>query len=100
MVEIEKATHRKEAYYFSHDSNARNDEKILAMRMELGMEGYGVYWSIIEKMRENTDYMCSNEYKVIAFDLRVDENTVEKLVKEFDLFESSECGKKFFSQTF
>lgn len=95
----EQVTPRKEAYYFSHDSNARNDEKILSMRMELGMEGYGIYWAIIEKMRENIDYQCSNDYKVIAFDLRVDETTVKKVVENYGLFIKSECGKKFYSQS-
>jgi len=35
---------KKEAYYFSHDSNARQDEKIIKLRMKLGWEGYGLYW--------------------------------------------------------
>jgi hypothetical protein len=90
---------RKDAYYFSHDSNARNDEKVLSLRMSLGMEGYGIYWSIIEKMRENTDYMCSKAYDLIAFDLRVEEEKIKRVVEDFELFEISECGKKFYSKS-
>lgn len=45
----------KDAYYFSHDSNARNDEKILMLRASHGMEGYGIYWALIESMFENED---------------------------------------------
>jgi len=39
---------KKEAYYFSLDSNARDDPKILQLRMEMGWEGYGLFWAIIE----------------------------------------------------
>lgn len=90
----------KEAYYFSHDSNARNDEKILAVRMKLGMEGYGLYWAILEKMRENTNYMCVKDYNTIAFDLRVGADKVKSLVEEFNLFQFTEDGKYFYSKSF
>jgi hypothetical protein len=43
----------KDSYYFSHDYNARNDEKILELRAEFGAEGYGVFWMIVETMAEN-----------------------------------------------
>jgi len=46
----------KDAYYFSHDSNAKNDEKILPLRADYGYEGYGLFWAIIESMRETKDY--------------------------------------------
>ena len=42
-----------EAYYFSHDSNARNDEKVLMLRAKHGWEGYGLYWALVEMMFEN-----------------------------------------------
>jgi hypothetical protein len=43
----------KETFYFSHDYNARNDEKILELRAEFGPEGYGIFWMIVETMAEN-----------------------------------------------
>lgn len=43
----------KESFYFSHDYNARNDEKILELRAEFGPEGYGIFWMIVETMAEN-----------------------------------------------
>ena len=46
----------KEAYYFSHDANARNDLKIKAMMAKYGYEGYGMYWAIVEMLRETKDY--------------------------------------------
>ncbi len=46
----------KDSYYFSHDANARNDEKILELRLKYGWEGYGLYWAFVEILREATDY--------------------------------------------
>jgi Domain of unknown function (DUF4373) len=43
------------AYWFDHDYNARNDDRILELRAEFGAEGYGVFWMIIETMAENTN---------------------------------------------
>lgn len=46
----------KETFYFSHDSNAMNDPKILALRFDYGMEGYGTFWAIIELFRTEENY--------------------------------------------
>lgn len=43
----------KETFYFRHDYNARNDDKMLELRSTYGSEGYGVFWMIIETMAEN-----------------------------------------------
>ena len=76
----------KDAYYFKHDSNARNDEKLLAVRRKLGMEGYGIYWAIIEKLREANEYSMSSQYDDIAWDLRVREEKVRSVIEDFELF--------------
>ncbi|WP_127846177.1 Lin1244/Lin1753 domain-containing protein [Psychroflexus aestuariivivens] len=89
----------KEAYYFSHDSNARQDEKILALRMKHGWEGYGIYWAIIEKLRDESDFTCVKDYNVIAFDLRTDAAIIKSIVEDFRLFQFTECGKRFYSES-
>lgn len=43
----------KDTFYFSHDYNARNDEKILELRSVYGAEGYGIFWMIVETMAES-----------------------------------------------
>jgi len=43
----------KDTYYFSHDYHARNDEKILELRVKYGAEGYGLFWMLVETMAEN-----------------------------------------------
>lgn len=46
----------KDAYYFPHDSNAKDDPKCVLLIEQLGMEGYGIYWMLIEILRDQPDY--------------------------------------------
>ena len=81
-------TMSKDAYYFSHDSNARNDQRLVKVRMEYGMEGYGIYFGIIEILREQKDYTLNiKDINCIAFDLRVDENIIQDIIFNYNLFE-------------
>lgn len=77
---------KKEVHYFKHDSNARNDEKLLSIRRKFGMEGYGVYWAIIEKLRETADFTLPTDYSYIAWELHVSEELVKHIVEEYELF--------------
>ena len=46
----------KDCYYFPHDSNAKDDPKCVLMIEQLGMEGYGIYWMLVEVLRDQPDY--------------------------------------------
>lgn len=89
----------KKTFFFSHDANARNDEKILAVRMKNGMEGYGIYFAIIEKLLESTDYILLKDYNMIAFELRASAEKVKSVIEDFGLFEFTEDGKLFYSKS-
>jgi len=86
--------------YFPHDSNARNDEKLIRLRMQHKSAGYGVYFMILERMREENDYMCAKDYNLIAFDLREDAALVKSVVENYGLFEFTEDNKFFYSKSF
>lgn len=90
----------KNKFYFSHDGGARNDDKIIAVRMKLKAEGYAVYFMILEKLLESTNYMSVKDYNVLAFDFRVGADVVKSVIEDFGLFEFSECGKYFYSTKF
>jgi hypothetical protein len=78
---------KKDAYYFSHDSNARNDIKILRLRRSLGLEGYGIYFCLIEMLREQDDYkMNMASIPDIAFELHASDEKVKAVICAFDLF--------------
>ncbi|KAA5532683.1 DUF4373 domain-containing protein [Taibaiella lutea] len=89
----------KDKFYFSHDSNARGDDKTVALRMKLGWEGYGLFWAIIEKLRECENYTSVCDYNVIAYDLRSDSAKIKSIINDFGLFSFTECGKCFYSES-
>ena len=89
---MQKANH-KNTYYFSHDCNARNDEKILVMRSIYGLEGYAMYFMIIEILREQADFKLKDtKYlpNALAVQLGTDVETIQKFLNdccdEFNLF--------------
>lgn len=76
----------KEAYYFSHDANAQHDPKIIKLLSKLGWEGYGLYWAIVERLRNEPDYTLECDYDCIAFALRTHSDCIKSLVEDYDLF--------------
>jgi len=75
--------------YFSHDYDSREDEKIQELIYKLGMEGYGIYWSVVEMLYKNDGYMQTH-YERIAHALHVDSKQVKSVVTEFGLFDINE----------
>lgn len=86
--------------YFSHDANARNSDRLLAVRIKHGAEGYGIYFMIMERLREESDYTSSTNYDVMAYDFRVDSEKIRSIVEDFGLFEFNEDGSRFYSPDF
>jgi len=85
--------------YFSHDSSARGDEKIIALRMKHGWAGYGLYWALIEKLVEATCYTLAIDYNLLAFDLRTDASLIKSIINEYGLFSFTENGECFYSDS-
>lgn len=87
---------KKDAYYFSHDANAQDDPKMLHLIDELGMEGYGIFWALIERMRSQCDFMLTHTTALrYAKRWNADENIVKRVITEFDLFVIN--GDNFYS---
>jgi hypothetical protein len=77
----------KESFYFSHDSNARNDVKIIKLRRQLGMEGYGIYWALIEMLRDAPGNKLPIEsIDDIGFSINCSKEKVEAVIRNYDLF--------------
>ncbi len=86
----------KDTFYFSHDFNARNDRKLISLRMSFGIESIGVYWCIVEMLFEEDGYMMRTDCERIAFELRTDISTIENVVNS-TLFDKDE--EKFWSNS-
>ena len=93
----------KETYYFSHDSNALTDTKILNMRADYGLEGYGLYWVIIEMLRNEESYKLSlnkNTYRAIKTltNTTIDiEKFIKDCIEDYELFVQE--NEKFYSNS-
>lgn len=75
----------KDAFYFSHDANARHDPKILEMRATYGAQGYGWYWMIIEILRDQEDYRIKIKdgvWGALSLDLNADKDEIKKFVSD------------------
>ena len=87
----------KDAYYFPHDYNARNDEKVLGLLHTRGMAGYGCYWMLVEMLHEAGGILALNCER-IAFALRMDSKDVKAVIEDYGLFEiAGNDGEKSFS---
>jgi hypothetical protein len=75
----------KDTYYFSHDYNSRQDEKIKRLIMKHGLLGYGIFWAIVEDLYNNANAL-QMDYERIAFELRVDETIIKSIINDFKLF--------------
>ena len=84
--------------YFSHDSNARNSKKLIRLRQAHGAAGYGIYFMLLERLREEGGYTSDRDYDMIAYDLREPVDLIRSVVEDFDLFEISDDGKLFRSK--
>lgn len=87
----------KQSYYFSHDSNARNDVKIIKLRRQLGLEGYGLYWCLIEMLRDAPENKLPiDAVDDIAFSLNISKEKIETVINLYGLFTVDQSN--FFSQ--
>ena len=86
---------KKNTYYFSHDYSAHNDFKILFLRQQLGIEGYGIYWFLIETLANADGILPLKVIPALSMQMHTTEAKVEAVIKNFELFEISE--NDFFS---
>ena len=73
------------SYYFPHDYDTLQDEKIKRMIRRHGMAGYGLFWAIIEMLYINANAL-QTDYEGIAFDFRVNSDIVKSVICDFNLF--------------
>ena len=87
---------KKDTFYFSHDFNAHNDVKILYMRQELGMEGYGIYWFLIESLADAGGCLPVNIIPVLAMQMQTTEAKINVIINNYNLFKV--IDNQFYSQ--
>jgi len=91
---------KKDAFYFPHFSNARTDRKIRRMRKELGIEGYGIYFMLLEVLRDQEEFKYPIEdIDLLAEEFGTSENKVQIVIANYGLFEKDH-EENFFSIKF
>ena len=87
----------KDAYYFPHFSNARTDRKILRLRKELNIEGYGIYFMLLEVLRDAPEFKYPIEdLDLLASEFGTSEQKIRTVVCNYKLFEVDD-NQCFFS---
>ncbi|MAG59247.1 hypothetical protein CMO96_00435 [Candidatus Woesebacteria bacterium] len=79
----------KDAYYFPHDSNARNDQRLLKVRYRHGTGGYGAFFMLLEIMRDTGDYRLKmTDLEMIdEMEIHIGVDVLIDIVENYDLFE-------------
>ena len=72
--------------YFSHDSNSRNDIKLIKVRAIYGYEGYGIYFALIELLFSEGNKLCLDDIETLAFGLQCKPDILKVIIMNFDLF--------------
>lgn len=87
---------KKDAFYFPHFANARHDRKLKRVQKELGLEGYAIYFQLLEILREQIDFMYPLEdIDLLADEIGTSEPKVRTVICNYQLFEV--IDDKFFS---
>ena len=72
--------------YFNHDSNSRNDIRIIKLRAKLSYEGYGIFWALLELLFNEENKLCISDYETLAFGLQCDPKILKQVIEDFELF--------------
>ena len=70
-----------ENLYFRHDFNARNNPKLIKLKMKLGMEGIGIYWCLLECLYELNGYLKEDDLETFCFNEHIEIDKVKNVLK-------------------
>lgn len=86
--------------WIKHDTRASSDPKICYLRMEYGLEGYGLYWYLLESIAASVgepdfEFTLEADTRVISYETRIPEEKITKMLNYMvglGLFEQSSQG--------
>lgn len=87
---------KKDAFYFPHFANARHDRKLKRVQKELGLEGYAIYFQLLEILREQLDFKYPiGDIDLLADEMGTSEPKIKAVVCNYDLFTIDEQDNFF-----
>lgn len=83
--------------WIKHDTDAHRDSKLVKVRMKYGLEGYGLYWYLIEEIaagvdRNNITFELEHDSEIIAYNTGIHRERIEEMMLymvNLGLFEQS-----------
>lgn len=80
----------KNDQYFRLEANIMANDNVLSLIELMGMEGYGIYISLLGELRQRDDYRCAfNSLAALARRWNTGLEQVRSVVLNFDLFEAT-----------
>jgi len=90
----------KDAFYFPHFSNARNDRKLKRAMKQLGIEAYAIYFMLLEVLRDQSELKYPMEdIDLLADEFGSSEQKVRTIICNYGLFKIDD-KEYFFSPKF
>lgn len=85
--------------YFSHDANAHDDPKCMLLIDQMGLEGYGIFWILIEVLRIEPDMRYPfNLLPILAKRYNTSAEKMLTVVTKYNLFQI-ENDEFFYSES-
>lgn len=86
----------KNDQYFPHDATAANNIKLMLLVRTEGAKGYGVYWLLLEFLRQQKGYYGSmSMLDMLARRLKTTRAIVQRIITDYALFVID--GERFYS---
>lgn len=67
--------------WFRHEFYARSSPKLTDLKMEMKMEGVGIYWCLIEFMYEQNGYINESSLKAFCYNEHLEIEKVKKVLQ-------------------
>lgn len=88
----------KDAFYFPHFIGSRHDRKIKRLRKELGIEGYGIFFMLLEVLREQADFTYPlSDTDLLSEEFGTSEQKINAVIHNYDLFAITNQNTHFLS---
>lgn len=82
--------------YIPHPSNISKSSMITALLIEEGHAAYGIYWMVLELLRDCPNYKIGNNAKSIAWAIHsTDVDLVDRVLHNYGLFDRDDDGLLF-----
>ena len=74
-------------FWFRHDTDASSDIRMQRLSRKYGMEGVGIYWTVVESLYREKGMISLDKVPDIAYSMHAEEKIVDEIIKDSGLFQ-------------